>query len=48
MATLSQADIDEFLDENIQDNFKILSTVVAGLKNERDKLFNQVCIVIMS
>lgn len=43
---LSQEDIDKFLDENVQDNVKILTDVVAGLKKERKTLSAQVNTII--
>lgn len=43
---LSQEDIDIFLDENVKDNVKILTDVVAGLKKERKTLSAQVNIII--
>lgn len=43
---LSQKDIDKFLDENVQDNVKILTDVVAGLKKDRKRLSAQVNIMI--
>lgn len=45
---LSQEDIDKFLDENVQDNVKILTDVVAGLKKERKTLSAQVNTIIHS
>ena len=45
---LFQEDIDKFLDENVQDNVKILTDVVAGLKKERKTLSAQVNTIIHS
>jgi hypothetical protein len=41
MAVLSQSDIDEYLNETVGNNYRILSDVARGLKKERDKLHNQ-------
>jgi sulfur transfer complex TusBCD TusB component (DsrH family) len=48
MAVLSQSDIDEYLNETVGNNYRILSDVARGLKKERDKLHNQVINILIS
>ena len=44
---LSQADVDRFLDETLQDNFKILPDIFRELKKEKQRLSDQVNITSM-